>query len=453
MTKFIRHHLTTATLVALTLLAPVSLTPVRALVEFPSGRISLQASATGTYDSYMIGTQNRGDDYYATFVPRLSYDHLIGPTQLNIYGAVSMIRYMNNPQFNANDLSAGISSSLPVVEGSRLSGRFGASYNESTQIDPIVNDRIPTKNYQFDFSAGYRTGLKTSLTDSVNYSRNEREIYGNQTIWSNNLGFTYSDFLEDTNLTLTHGYTRTKSTASDYSKFIDPELAGNIPRSDLNQNANSLNVGVAHPVYGQIIGEASYGYMVIHRGASETIGGETTQKSSVYTFNLTGPLLPPTRFPKIESSATLSYSQSQSPGINDTGNKTLTGNARLAWNARERTRVSLGASRSTSLGANNFSLDTTQVDFGVLENIGLATSLNFTASYVWRTFRGINRHDNDINAGVSLNHSLTKHWSVGANYTYQNNNTNTPASSFQAVRYQLDDYTRHVVSLSVTGSY
>ena len=425
-----------------------------ALVELPSGTISLNTILTGTYDSYFIGTRDHDPDYYAVLSPQLSYAHNVGPTNLRAYAGVSINRYNTNSRYDSEDLSAGISSRFPVVEGSRLSGGLGTSYAESTQIDQIVNDRVATKTYQVNLDSSYRTGLKTTLSDGINYARNQRKIYGNQTIWSNTLGFSYADFLEDTNLNLSHVYTRTKSSAGNYASYVyDPELIGNIPDAPLDQTANSFNVGVAHPLYGKIIGEAIYGYMIMHRSAAETANHNTDEKSSSISLNVTGPLLPPERFPKVESSASISYQQSTSQGINDTGGKNVVGNVHLSWNARERTRLTIGATRSQSLGTNNFSVVTTGANFGVTESIGLATSLSGGTSYTWSSYRGSSRHDTEFEGTLALNHSLTKHWSLGANYVFQDHATDAPPTDFQAARYQLGDYTRHVVSLSISCAY
>ena len=425
-----------------------------ALVELPSGSINLDTTLTGTYDSYFIGTFDHKPDYYATLNPVLSYNHHVGPTNLNIYGGVSFNRFDKNSRFDSDDASAGIRSNFPVAEGSPLEGGLGAAYIESTQIDPIVNDRVALKATHFDLNASYRTGLKTSVSDSIDYSHNQREIYGNQTIASNRLGFNYSDFLEDTNLNLSHVYTRTKTSGGIDPRLIyfqDPSIAPLIV--PLDQTTNAFNLGVSHPLYGRIIGEAVYGYMINERTAGETDAHTTRDTSQNISLNITGPLLPPERFPKVDSSASISYQQFASRGINDSGGKTVAGNFHLAWNARERTRLSLGASRSQSLGASNFSVITTQTNFSVVESIGLATTLSGGVSYSWLTFRGISRNDSVFEANVGLQHSLTQHWSLGANYKFQNNHTDASTSSFQAARYRLENYVRQVVSLSVSCHY
>ncbi|MFT3782535.1 MAG: outer membrane beta-barrel protein [Nibricoccus sp.] len=442
------------TLTASVLAYVVCASTAHALVELGSGRITFRTTGTALYDSYLIGTADRGDDYVYTVSPQLSYNHLVGPTGLQLFGGYSINRYQKHSRLDSNDFSGGISSNFPVYEGSRLSGRLSANYIEATQIDPIVNDRVPTKSYQFSLSAGYRTGVKTTLSDSVNYNRSMREIYGNQTMWSNNLSFEYADFLENTNLTLSHGYTRTKSTASNYSAWVvDPELLGIIPNSDIDQTGNTFNLGLTRPLYGSIIGNVTYGYMILSRGATETWQHSTSDKSQVFGLNITGPLLPPRRFPKIESSASISYSQAQSPGINDAGSKTVTGDIRLSWNARERTRLSTGLSRSQSLGTNNFTFISTGVNFGVIETIGLSTTISFDTSYTWRQYRGLDRQDTALSVGGNLQHALTNHWSIGGNVNYQDNQTDAPSGSFQATRYFLENYTRYTASGYITFSY
>jgi outer membrane autotransporter protein len=79
--------------------------------------------------------------------------------------------------------------------------------------------------------------------------------------------------------------------------------------------------------------------------------------------------------------------------------------------------------------------------------------LSFNVNETWRTYRGLNRDDAVFEANVGLQHSLTQRWSIGASYSYQNNHTNASTSSFQASRYQLENYTRQVVSLWVSCHY
>lgn len=441
-------------LIALALALPALAPIARALVELPSGRITLQTTATETYDSYMIGTANHDADYLTSFLPQLTYNHLVGPSDLTVFGGISFNRYASETEFNSNDVRAGLKSNFPMAEGSRLTGDLAAAYTEDTVIDPVLNDRVPSKNYTADLNASYRLGLKMTLADSVNYTRSERRFYGTQTIWSNNARFTYADFLEDTNLHFGHTYTRTNSADSNYALWAaNAGQIGSIPDSKLDQTANTFSTGVSHPLYGSIIGEVDYGYTLLHRQASETAGGSTTERGNTVSLSITGPFLPPSRFPKVKSSASIAYNQSQSPGINDNGQKTVVGQANLSWTARERTDISLNASRSTSLGSSNFTIVKSLVGMSVTENIGLATTAVVNTSYSWMTVRGLNRNDTILQAGLSLNHKLNQYWNLGARYSFEKDNTDAKKTEFVATRYQLEDYTRHVVSAYVSFSY
>ncbi|WP_342750684.1 outer membrane beta-barrel protein [Termitidicoccus mucosus] len=160
---------------------------------------------------------------------------------------------------------------------------------------------------------------------------------------------------------------------------------------------------------------------------------------------------PKSRFPKLESSASLSYRQNYSPGINDTGGDTLTGDIRLAWDARPRTNIALSASRNMSLNASDVSATTTNVAATVTESIGLATTAIGTVSYNWIDYRGINRKDQMLQVHLSINRPFNKYWSAGLSYQYQHNNDDS--SGFQPGRYFGRDYDRHVVTLSITNIF
>jgi hypothetical protein len=426
----------------------------RALVSTGSGVIKLEVTTSGTYDSYMIGTPDYGSDFSGAIHPQLRYNHLIGPTEFEVYGGVTYNRYQHYKMFDSEDYSGGISSNFPVSEGSRLSGNVSATYVEATEVDQSLNDRVPTKTGVLALNTTYLAGLKTTLSDTVSYSQVQRQIYGTQIIWDNEFKYSYTNFLENTKLDLTHRFTRTKSDASNYASWsYDPSHANTVPNSALDQYANSIWATLSHPVYGQIIGEVNYGFTWLTRSASETASGETNTRTSLVSFTLRGPFLPPSRYPKVESSASISYEQNVSPGINDTGEKTITGNIDLAWNARERTRVSLGALRSQSLASNNFTVVSTGVHAGFTENIGLATVLNGKLSYDWYDYRGITRNDEIFTANVGLHHPLTQRWSVGADYTFESTKSNAPQDSFQAAAHAPQDYVRQVIVLSIGCVY
>lgn len=411
--------------------------------EFARGAVTLETEGRLTYDSYFIGARNPGDDdYYASLRPQLKYVRKAGLAQIDAYAAVDVIRYNTNTEFDSEDFSAGFHTELPVNEGSRISGDINVNYNESTTIDYSVMDRIPTKSLTGTLSLRYKLGLKTDLADSFSYARSNRTSYSDQETYSNDLSFGYSDFLHGTSLRLTHGYVSTTSSGN------------NIFGAELDQSSNSLSATLSRPIVGKLVGDVTYGYRVLDRSAKENTAGQTQIEGSFFSLNLRGPFLSERRFSKLQSSASLSYQESRSPGINDLGQKTLTGDIRLSWAARERTKVSLWANRSVDLAANDFSVEVTQANMSVTEEIGYATHVTGQLGYTWRSFRGVERRDETLDASLSAVRTLSRTWTTGVSYTYQDNSSNidtvAPSGPF---RSPVFDYQRHVISVFVSNVF
>lgn len=411
--------------------------------DFAGGGVTLETEGRVTYDSYLIGAKKPDDgDYYASLRPELKYLRKAGLAQMDGYLAITAIRYRDAKEFNSEDFSGGVHTELPVDEGSRISGNLNITYAESKAIDYTVLDRIPTKALSGSLNLNYKLGLKMGLSDSVDYTNTMRRRYSDQSTFSNNFSFNYSDFLNGSTMSLTHGYIRTTSSGE------------NVLGDALDQNSNSLSASLSHPIIGQLIGEATYGYRILHRSAGETVVGQTTQKGSFYTLNLKGPFLPPSRFPKLQSSVSITYEEAKSPGINDLGQKTLTGNMSLSWAARERTQVAINANRSVDLSATDISVVNSQVNLSVQEKIGFATHLQGQLGYSWRDYRGVNRNDRTLDASLSLDHQLTHYWTTGASYTYQKNTTNAENSpSLLAYRMRALNFDRHMISIYVTNVF
>lgn len=411
--------------------------------EVARGAVTLETQATGTYDSYFIGTRNLSskDDYYLTLNPELRYTRKAGLAELEAFGGVSIFRYDRNTEYDTENFNAGLRSSLPVVEGSRLSGSVNLSYNESTVIDYDVMDRIPTKSFGGALSLSYELGLKTSLIESFNYNRSNRKLYSDQELYGNQFSFQYRDFLGETSLRLTHGYDRTTSSGV------------NTLAAKLDQEANSLSATLSRPIVGKLVGEATYGYRILNRSAQESIDGQTKQKGSFFSLGLRGPFLPPSRFPKVESSASLTYQEARNPGINDLGQKTLTGDMNVSWQARERTKLTLNASRSVDLSPNDLSVENTRVSFAVAQSVGNFTTLNGRVGYIWRNYRGIDRKDDTFNASLDGRYAITKYWSAGASYSYEDNNGRGNPIYLPINRLHAQDFSRHVISVFVTNVF
>jgi hypothetical protein len=311
-------------------------------------------------------------------------------------------------------------------------------------VDTEVMDRVPTKSFAASASFTYKLSLKTGLTDTIAYTDSSRSGYSDQKSFMNDVSFKYSEFLGSTSFRLTHSYQKTTSSGEN---FLNAEL---------DQTSNAFSASLSRPIAGPLVGELTYGYRFLDRAADESLIGQTSNDGGFFTATLSGPFLPPSRFPKTKSSASVSYQESTSPGINDTGQKTLTGNVSLEWEARERTTFELGASRNVGLSANDLSVESTEVNFGVTEKVGYATSLRGNVSYMWRSFRGIDRDDKMLQGSLSASRRLNRNWTTGVSYSYQRNETSgsaIPLYTNYGFRVRPENYERHVLSAFVTNVF
>jgi hypothetical protein len=420
--------------------------------EFDRGSLLLETTATATYDSYFIGapsgfTQNGdrkdpGSDYYFSLHPNLKYDRKAGLGEISGYVGVDILRYDKNTNFNAENVSAALTAKLPNT-GSRLNGELNLSYIESENVDFDVLDRVKQKSTNLGGFFTYQLGLKMALSETFNFTHVDREDFSDQTMFHNDLSYRYSNFLEDTSLRITESFDRTKSNGD------------NVRGAQLDQTSNSISGGLTRHIFGPVDGEAVYGYRFMDRNPSETQDHQRHFNGSFYSFNLHGPFLPPRYFPKVETSASITYQQSQNPGINDTGDRTVTGEIRAAWQARPQTKLTLMLNRSVELTATDLSVNTTNLMFYVSENVGYNTSVSANVGYIWRTYPNTDRSDDTLQANVNVTHHFNKYWSAGISYQYQNNKTNGSLNDpyESSFNQNYHDFSRNVINVFVTNVF
>src|SRR5690606_27500852 len=116
--------------------------------------------------------------------------------------------------------------------------------------------------------------------------------------------------------------------------------------------------------------------------------GIGSSDGSVITASIDGPFLPERYFPKLTSSLSVSYQQSETPGINDRGGRWLRGAMKLSWEARERTKVHAQISRALELTANDMSVERTTYLLGADQGIGHAWTAHGSVSFEQLGFRG-----------------------------------------------------------------
>jgi outer membrane protein assembly factor BamA len=425
-------------------LVPGAVSTCFGFAEIARGALLLQTTGSVTYDSYFLGSLDNDPDVIYTVFPSLRYSRKAGRASIATSAGIAFNRYDKNTDVDSDDLRADITIGFPTAPGSRLDGNFNASYNEATTVDYFLNDRVATKTFAGALAFNYQLATRVNISEALRYSSTERKSYSDQDMLGNTLEVRYSDFLRGTDLVVTHGYTYTKSSGDNFDNVA------------LDQYANDISLGLSRPVYGKVVGTLSYGYTLLHRSSEESVYGDTSSSSSYVSLSLDGPFLPARRFPKLTSSASLSYRQPAMAGVNDSGGKFLSGNMRLAWAARERTNLHIDANRSLNLTANDYSIESTRVSGGFDERIGRSTTLSGSAGYNWTDTRGTDRSDSRLDAGLSLSRSFNKYFSASLGYTYEQNDTTsteTDEPTPQFGRFAPRDYDRHTATASVTVTF
>lgn len=391
------------------------------------GEISLAASASATYDSNVSGRRNAGDDYYGTFAPRISYIRRAGKIEADADASISVQRYVDHKEFNSENVSANASLKLSQKSFQNISGSLNVSYVESYAADIDVNTRIKSAGTTVSAQGGLVTGPRTSFSFNGSYSNFNRVGASDQKSVGGGGSFSYKGFLDDTTLSLIYGYTQALSSGD------------NFLGADLDQTSHSFSVALSRALYRDVTGQLSYGYRILNRSAAETATRQTSQKGSFITATIEGPFLPRRVFPKIKSHASISYQDAQTPGVNDTGNKQISGDLGLTWDARPSTTVAVNTTRSQRLSTSDLTVVSSGVNAHINQQLRHNLSGSIGAAYNWESYRGIARKDEILALDGSLNYSFARSWTSSASYIYT-------ANSSTAL---ISDFTRHVVAINV----
>ncbi len=407
--------------------------------EFARGGLLLDTTGSVTYDSFFLGSADNDPDTIYTLFPSLRFVRRAGLAQFTATGGVAFNRHEVNKDYDSDDLRINASLYIPTDVGSRLTGNVDVGYTEEMVVDYSLNDRIPTERYYAQVGVTYPINPGMILHESLSYSSVTRAFYSNQDMLSNRLNFTYRGIFPGTSLLLGHELAVTKTDGNEYNPV------------GIDQYYNNFSVGLSRALYGEVNGSIRYGYSVISRSSEEVFGGDRSRGSHYINLSIDGPFLPANRFPKLTSSASIAYSQSSVAGINDNGGKFLSGALRLAWSARERTQLSIHASRGMELSANNLAVENTRVGGGFDQKIGRLTNLNGSLSYSWRSYRGVTRDDTILDASLAISRPFTRNLRGSLRYGYVDNNTDALGNQFTRVTPR--NYERHTVTASATFTF
>jgi len=412
---------------AATALAPSSF----GFAEFARGELLLSTSARALYDSRVYGGFNDADDYVFSLEPRLLYRREAGQLKLDSHLGMRFNRYLDFTELDSEDLLASVRLTLPPETAAVASGSFEVGYDEHTDVNYDVNTRIREKTFFSRLNTLIPTGLKTSLIFGASYRDENRNNFNDREALEATAGFRYSEFLGDTTF------------EARYRRLEVETSGGNFWGIPLDQSSDIYTASLSRPIYGNVRGSISYGYRVLRRSRAEVLGGDTSDGGSIFSVNLDGPFLSETRFPKLDSSLSFGYQKAETPGVADSGGNRFVGSARLAWQARERTRVFIQARRSQELSVQDFTTEATTAEIGVNQAIGNFTNASASIGYEERDYRGATRTDEAFIANLGASYRITREWSASGSYRLRAQDSTLARA----------DYDRHVFWLSASYTF
>lgn len=396
------------------------------------GELTAQIVTTAIYDSNVFGTPVATGDFSGTLGPRLSYRRKAGQIEADANAGVTFVRYLEQDQLNDENLSVDGTLRFPETNLLNYSGYLTASYVEASDVDNDLNARVDTKTTAMTGHAKFVSGARSDVVLDANYTDTLRSLGSDQKILTTMVVYNYRDFFYGNTLRLSGEHDQTTSSGDN---------AIGVP---LDQDSTTFSAGLERAfAETKLRARVTAGYRVLNRSSAETASGVDRQSGPVFTASLDGPFLPEKYFPKITSQFSLAYSDAATPGINDTGNKELTGSLRLGWQARETTQVSFVARRNQHLSIDDLSVVSTTVEFSVSQEFRYNLTGSITAGYEWAAYRTTPRKDEIASVNAGLSYHFARAWDARLAYVLTSTDSTIPQSTFD----------RHIVSVGLTYQF
>jgi hypothetical protein len=381
--------------------------------EIARGALTLTTQGSISYDSNVSGNAQGQSDVRYGLAPTFNYKREAGLGTIDASLGMSINRYRTQSRFDGEDYRANLQIGFPFPEGDNRDGSFSFTYNKSSDIDPIVGQRLVYTVWKTSLQGGIKTGPRTRLLGDAHFTDTDRGPFANSTHWGLGGGFEYSGFLGGAGLHGKYSYDRFEST-----RF------GNLPA--LDQRTHQVSSGLFYDIgTAGLRASGALGYQWLQRGAQEKLFGDDDVRGLTFDLRLTGPFLPPRQFPKLDSSFSLGFERGRTLGYNDNGRTTLVGSLGLSWQARDRTSLHIRANRTQSVGATNLTAITSRVSTGINQSVGQKLTLSASTGHEWREFRGLVRSDRTWFVDARANYALTNRWAAGASVDYRDNRTDT----------------------------
>lgn len=425
------------------------LTPsVHALINLGPGQLDLLASAAIAYDSNLTGGKTGKSDTFVTLSPELEFGRAAGLIQMDAGLGVHFIRYFDQTTFNADDLNGRLKLTLAEMAGSSFKGSLQIAYEEGASVQAELNTRVHSNTLTAGANGQLQINRRLLLTGGTTYSNVERSGNSNQETIGTDWRLSFSDFLRDTSARASYSYLFTRSEAGRYSPVA------------LSQTSQQISAGLSRPLFrsGETNVYADFGYRFLDVSAAEKRAGNRSGSGYTIGAGIDGPFLPARSFPKLHSKFGISYSDSATPGLNDSGQRALQGNIGLDWEARPNTTVGVSAAKTRTLAINNLTVDSTSLGFHGTQKLRYNLNANANVAYSWSTYPAVtnpalvaagtgftstDRDDKTFSAGASLAYTFARVWHADLSYDYRKIDSSSGLSS----------YDHHLVSLGVGCRY
>ncbi|MES2695371.1 MAG: hypothetical protein V4773_17980 [Verrucomicrobiota bacterium] len=401
-----------------------------------ANRYTFSTSVAGVYESNAEGRRGGEESYLIRVSPRFRYERIggarfTGSAELGV-DADHAVEGIGGDHQNVSG-----SATLKLKKGAFAYTTAGVSLNylESNAVNEDVNRRLSSKTGSVAGDVQTMLGARVSLAADAMYSVTDTNDYAGQDSASANVDLRFL-VTRRTQLSALSSYTytvATRATSDPISRRID-------------QTAAFYDVGIARLFLSDLAtARVGVSRRDLSRSAGEQVAGPLDRSDTNLSASLTGPFLPPRKFPKLTSNITLQYGAAPKVGLNDNGGAQMTGSMSLGWQARRTTRLRLLASRVRDLTVTNLSSENTQVTGNWEENLTKATQLTGGIGYEWTTIRGDLRKTEALLATVSATTALGTRgrWSTRVSYVYRE----------AASTVRLSDISQHTATAALNYSW
>ena len=396
-----------------------------------NGAFQLDTSLMGVYDSNLRDSASEISDYYLSFDPTLRYRRLGSRFNTEAQVGLRARRYMDHPIYNSNDADASFNWGMQRVDGHTTAAALSLHYTEYTEAVLDVNERVRTKAFNASTSGEVLVADRNLLSAGISYRDNQHDIGSDQKSSSARMGYSFIGFTDGTALNFNYLHQQNKSTENTVDMVM------------LDQKAETVSVGVTHPIYDQLTSSLTYGYRWLDRGAQEARLGLINRQGTFYAISFDGPFLPRKYFPKTTASFRISYEQAEAPGLNDPSNKRLVGQMNISWAVRETTTLAAFASRSQDLTINDNTVVNEVVGVSLRQAVGSFIETNFSLRYTYANFVNLVRSDDRYEARAGATYKINRAWSSGATYSFLKSESNVVVANFR----------RHLVTATLTYAF